>query len=185
MLEIFSLFTLILYLGSVKPGLIETLVLVGLWGVISLPGAWVIFRLAPPLVPTPHRTVRKMIELASLQPDLIVYDLGSGDGRILRAAAKHGARTTGYELSVLALLYTKIRSIGNKNVRVRFGNFWKRTFHDADVIFCYLMPDPMQRFQKEIWPQLKSGTKVVSHGFSIKELTPVKHEDGVFLYQKD
>ncbi len=185
MLEIFLLLILILFIEAVHPPLLVILLLTGIWGAVSLPGAWMIFKLAPPLVPTPNRTVKKMIEFAHIKSGMVVYDLGCGDGRIVRAAAKKGARAIGYEISLPTWLLAMFWSLPYRNASIRFGNLWKQPFDDADVIFCYLMPNEMQRFKREAWPKLKKGAKVISHGFRMKELTVTQEEAGVFLYVKE
>ncbi len=182
MLEIFLLLILSLFLKAVQPGIFVTLFLVGLWIILALPGAMMIFKLAPPLVPTPNRTVKKMLEFANIKTGTLVYDLGCGDGRIVRAAAKQGATAIGYEISLPTYFLAWLWSLPQRNVQIRFGNFWKKDFTDADVIFCYLMPDQMKKFMTEAWPKLKSGTRVISHGFRMKDLKTDKEEAGVFLY---
>jgi SAM-dependent methyltransferase len=139
---------------------------------------------APPYIPTPLRRVRTMMALAALRPGEKVYDLGCGDGRVLRAAVRRGAIAVGYELSLPTYLVAKLLCLFRRNASVRFGNFWKHDYRDADVIFCFLLIDTMQEFKKKIWPTLKPGTRVVSYVFQMLD-EPVKKKDGsVYLYVK-
>lgn len=149
-----------------------------------IPGAYAT-RVGAPFIPTSALLVRRMIECAKIQPGQQVYDLGCGDGRLLRAAAVRGARAIGYEFSVPTYLWCRLRCLCWKNVTVRFGNFWKRTdFADADVVFCFLLTDTMQTFKEKIWPQLKPGCRVVSHSFRMQGVVPNKEEEKVIVYVK-
>lgn len=151
---------------------------------IVLPGTYAM-RHGPPFVPTPRKTLECMMEFAGIKKGDRVYDLGCGDGRLVFAAAKRGARAVGYELSIPMFLIAKIRSLFRKNTSIRYGNFWKRDYADADVIVCYLLTDAMQTFHRTIWPQLPKGCRVVSHAFRMKDVKAVKDEKGVIMYVKD
>ena len=100
------------------------------------------------------------------------------------AAADKGAKATGYEFSLLAWLWAVLFSWRHPGAQIRFANFWKQDLRDADVIVCYLLRQLMPRFRDEIWTNLKPGTRVLSHGFSIPELTPVHEEQGIHMYVK-
>lgn len=137
-----------------------------------------------PFVPSSRKRHKAMLNLADLNPDDIVYDLGFGDGRLVFASAKFAKKAIGYELSIPLYLFGKIRQIfGGKNVQIRYGNIWKQNYDDADVIFCYLLPKAMKQFYKEIWPKLKPGARVVSNAFQIHEIKPIEKENKVYLYR--
>lgn len=148
-----------------------------------LPGLWVM-RGAAPFVSTPANTVRRMLAFAHVKKGERVEDLGCGDGRLVFAAARHGANAVGYEFSVPTYLVAKVRSLAYKNADIRFANFWKQDHSQADVIFCYLLQNTMQDFKTKIWPTLKPGCRVVSHAFSMKDVPYEKKEEGVLLYVK-
>lgn len=135
--------------------------------------------------PTFGKIMRKMLALAAIQKGETVYDLGSGDGRFVFAAARKGATAIGYELSLPLFLYTKIVSLFIPRSHIYFRNFWKQDYRDADVIFCFLLISLMQRFEKEVWPTLKPGTRVISHSFKMKGIKPVKEDGEAVLYIKD
>ncbi len=138
-----------------------------------------------PFVPSNRKRHRTMLKLADLKDDDIVYDLGCGDGRLVFEASRYAKRAIGYELSIPLVLFGKLRQLfSRRNAHIRFGNIWKQDYKDADVIFCYLMPKAMTTFYKEVWPHLKSGTRVVSNAFEIHEIKPVKKEERVYLYKK-
>lgn len=139
---------------------------------------------APPFVPTGRTDVRRMVDLAGLRPGMRAYDLGCGDGRIVREAAKRGAVATGYELSVPTLLLAKLLTIGTPNASVRYGNFWKKDLRDADAVFCFLLKEPMRDFERKIWPTLKKGAKVVSYMFTMPGVQPVETKGRIAVYVK-
>lgn len=139
---------------------------------------------APPYVPTRHWRVQKMLELADVKKGERVYDLGCGDGRIVRAAAERGAIAEGCELSIPTFVVAKVLSIGKKNVTIKYEDFWKKDYKDADVIFCFLLKDLMVDFQEKIWSQLKPGARVVSHAFRMPGVKPEKEEHNLMMYKK-
>ena len=117
--------------------------------------------------------VDRMLKAAKLKPGMKVYDLGSGDGRLVYKAAKeYGCDATGYEYSPFVWLWSQFlaRFFWKSKAKNHLGNLWKKDISDADVIVCYLMPHMMKQMQARIFPQLKPGTLIVSHAFSIPDL---------------
>lgn len=137
-----------------------------------------------PYVWTNRKTQDTMLRFAAIRSGERVYDLGCGDGRLVRAAAKLGANATGVEASLLTMLVAWAWSLPARNAHIRFGDLWKGDYRDADVVFCYMLVSGMQRFEREIWPTLKPGCRVVSNSFRMKGLTPEREEESVFLYLK-
>ena len=137
-----------------------------------------------PFVPSNRSSFLRMMEWAKIKKGERVYDLGCGDGRFIFAAAAAGAKATGYELSIPVWLLAKIRSFFHPHSSIRYADFWKQDYRDADVVFCYLLPKTMQTFKKKIWPQLKPKTRVISHAFAMEGVKPEKKEGTVMLYVK-
>ena len=135
-----------------------------------------------PYVWSSKKTVNTMVRLAAIQRGETVYDLGCGDGRLVRRAAHLGAHATGLEASFLTFLLAWCWSVPVRNARIRFGDLWKGDYRSADVIFCYLLVANMERFEREIWPTLKTGCRVVSNSFRMKGIEPTAVEGGVYLY---
>jgi len=128
-----------------------------------------------PYVPTKMKIARQMVELAKIQTGDKVFDLGCGDGRIVFLAAEKGANATGVEISLPIYFWAKFKQkIHKKPGRIIHGSMWKIDLSNADVIFTYLFPEMMQRFFSDIYPKLKKGCRIVSHGFALKDLTPVQ-----------
>ncbi len=150
---------------------------------ILLPGVWAAYHGAP-FVPTPQRTVRQMMAFADIRPGDEVHDLGCGDGRLIFAAARKGAKAIGYELSLPVYLIAKVQSWFRPGSKVFYRNFWSQKYKNADVVFCYLLTSTMQTFEKKIWPQLKPGCKVISHSFRMKGVKEKESKNGVVLYVK-
>jgi len=133
-----------------------------------------------PYVPTPQNVVDRMLEIAHVGPQDYLIDLGSGDGRIVvTAAEKYGARGFGVDLN------PKRISEANDNARAAKVTdkvqFYERDLFETDltsatVITMYLLP----RVNLELRPkllELKPGTRVVSHDFSMGDWKPERHEE--------
>lgn len=150
---------------------------------LTLPGLYGAF--SAPFVPSSRKKLKAMLSLADLNPHDTVYDLGCGDGRFIFAAAPHVKKAVGYDLSIPLVWLGKLKALLTRSkAQIRFGNMFRQNYADADVIFCYLLSETMNRFYREIWPTLKPGTRVLSNTFSIKNLEPVKEEGRVYLYVK-
>jgi SAM-dependent methyltransferase len=124
-----------------------------------------------PYVPTPEAVVEAMLELAGVKSDDVVYDLGCGDGRIvITAASKFGARGVGVDLNPARI------EEANKNAkdagvtdRVRFveADLFKAEISDATVVTLYLLSTVNKKLKPRLLKELKPGTRVVSHRFSM------------------
>lgn len=129
-----------------------------------------------PFVPTRIDQVDRMLSAVQLKPGMTLYDLGSGDGRLVHKAAKqYGANSIGYEYSPMVWLWSKFLGLfWRSGAKLKYGNFWKKNISDADVIVCYLLPKAMKRMKEEIFPKLKPGTFIISHAFRIPDFPHVK-----------
>jgi SAM-dependent methyltransferase len=128
-----------------------------------------------PFVPTPQVIVDEMLRFAGVGPNDTVYDLGSGDGRIvITAARKFGARGIGVELDD-HLIFQSEESARQAKVtdRVKFlqQDFFKTDFSDATVITFYLLPGVMKRLRDRML-KLRPGTRLVAHDFDFEEWQP-------------
>ena len=128
-----------------------------------------------PFVPTPQVVLDEMLRMADVGPKDVVYDLGSGDGRIvITAAKKFGARGIGVELDA-ALVAESEENARAADVadRVKFlrQDFFKTDFSDATVIAMYLLPGVMKRLRAQVL-ELKPGTRIVAHDFDFEDWKP-------------
>lgn len=118
-------------------------------------------------IATYPEVVGGMIDLAGVNEHDVVYDLGSGDGRIVIAAAKYrGAKGVGVDLNPKRITegIVNARAAGVEDrVRFELGNFFEVDFSDATVVMLYLPAELNLRLRPYIWKQLKVGARVVSH----------------------
>ena len=131
------------------------------------PGKDVIF------LPTPQDVVSAMLDLAKVTDKDIVYDLGSGDGRTpITAAKEHGARGVGVEFNpkLVALSRQNAEQAGVAD-RVKFINadLFQTDISEATVVTLYLLSSLNQRLLPKLQSELKPGTRIVSHAFSMGE----------------
>lgn len=131
-----------------------------------------------PFVRSPRKTVVRMLKLANVTSDDVVYDLGSGDGRIpIMAARTFGARGVGIEIRPKLVRRARHRAKESgvaDRVEFRQGDLFDADFSDATVVTLYLLPDVNTRLRPMLFEQLDPGTRVVSHGFDMDEWEPEK-----------
>ena len=154
------------------------LLLLLLFGAVA--GAQDAARLAP-YYPTPQSIVLKMLELGELKAGEKMYDLGSGDGRIVIAAVqKFHAEGIGVELDkdLCRQSLERIRKLGlEKTAQIVNGDILKQDYSTADLITVYLLPNSNDKIQPLLERQLKKGARVVAHDFEFRGWTPAKVED--------
>ena len=140
-----------------------------------------------PFVPSPQEVVGKMVDLAGVKKGDVVYDMGSGDGRIVIAAAKRGAKATGFEIDgdLVKESRENIRKAAVQNLaEIRQQDILTVDFSPASVITMYLLPDVNLKLKPNLLKQLKPGSRVVSHSFDMGDWKPDKVErvDGRTIY---
>ncbi|HEX9144533.1 MAG TPA: methyltransferase domain-containing protein [Candidatus Binatia bacterium] len=133
-----------------------------------------------PFVPTPVAVIDRMLELAEVKKDDVVYDLGSGDGRIvIRAAKKYGVRAVGIEMD--QLLLEKARQDAKAEgvshlVEFRAEDALKVDISAATVVTLYMLPWFNEAMKSNFKKMLKSGARIVAHDFGIEGWEPDKTE---------
>jgi SAM-dependent methyltransferase len=139
--------------------------------------------------PTPQPVADAMLKLARVSPNDVVFDLGSGDGRILiLAAQKYGARGVGIELDPrLVEISRQVAREGEVSDRVAFieGDLFTADISEATVVTLYLSATVNSRLEPKLRGELRPGTRIVSHQFGIGSWTPiesVRAEDGTDLF---
>lgn len=128
-----------------------------------------------PFVVTPLPIVEAMLDLAGLQAGERLMDLGSGDGRIVLAAARRGAEATGVEIDGELVERARRRAeLEGLQARARFtrGNLFEVSLRDADVVSLYLLTSINQRLRPKILTEMKAGARVVSHAFDMGDWSP-------------
>jgi precorrin-6B methylase 2 len=132
-----------------------------------------------PFVPTPQEVVDKMIELAGVKKGDVVYDLGSGDGRIVITAAKKGALAVGFDVDgdLVKESRENIRKADlEKSAEIKQQDILTVDLSPATVVTMYLLPDVNLKLKPNLLKQLKPGSRVVSHAFDMGDWKPDKTE---------
>lgn len=120
---------------------------------------------AAPWLPTRKNELTLIHEAVRMLPGTHVVDLGCGDGRILFSLAREfpEKRFTGVELSLLPYFYAKLRALtgGYKNVSIRFGDLFRHSLADADVVICFLLEKAYGRLMKKLNEELSLGAHIL------------------------
>lgn len=134
-----------------------------------------------PWLPTPKSKVRAMLEFANVGEGDTLYDLGSGDGRILIMAAKEfGAKAVGIEADPIRQMWSKLmirRHNLRSQVQVLRGNFFNFNLEDASVVTLYLGVGVNNKLREKLATELKPGSRIVSHFFLLKDWNPTKSDE--------
>ena len=155
--------------------------------IIMLSILWPQLRGAP-WVPTTMPEVHKMLQMAGVGANDVVYDLGCGDGRTIVTAARHfGARAIGIEIDPLRYLWCQllITVLGLRGrVKIIFGDFFNQDLSNADVVTCYLLQSTNERLQEKFLQELRPSVRIVSHDFTFPNLQLVHRDkkDRLYLY---
>jgi SAM-dependent methyltransferase len=135
-------------------------------------------------LPTPAPVVMEMLRLARVSPADVVYDLGSGDGRIpIAAAREHGARSVGIEFDshLVALARCKASEAGVADrVVFRQEDLFGADLREATVVTLFLFPQVNRQLKGKLLAELKPGTRIVSYRFDLGDWAPdhVQHSGG-------
>lgn len=141
-----------------------------------------------PFVPTPQEVVDAMLELAKVKKGDVVYDLGSGDGRIpITAAKRYGATALGIDINP-----QRVRE-ANENARregvtdrvsFRTADLFETDLSEANVVTLYLLPEVNLKLRPKLLKELKPGSRIVSHAFNMGDWKPddTRTIDGRTIY---
>lgn len=139
------------------------------------------YDLEVPFVPTPESVVAEMLKVANVKKGDVIYDLGSGDGRIvITAAQKYGARGVGYDLNperIQEATENAKRAGVTDRVQFRQQDLFKSDLREASVVTLYLLPSVNLKLRPKLFQELKPGTRVVSHDFDMGDWKPEKTID--------
>ncbi|HEV2294134.1 MAG TPA: methyltransferase domain-containing protein [Tepidisphaeraceae bacterium] len=129
-----------------------------------------------PYVPTPQPVVDRMLEMANVTKNDVVYDLGCGDGRmVVTAAKKYGARGVGVDIDPQRIKESNenAKSAGvTDKVEFSIKNLFDMDFGEATVLTMYLLPDVNLKLRPKILSDMKPGSRVVSHSFDMDDWKP-------------
>ena len=165
-----------------------TLVVVGWVSIFNAIDCGADYREEIPYVPTPVAVIDQMLKLAEVKKGDVVYDLGSGDGRIvIRAAKKYGVRAVGIEMDqiLLAQAQKAAKEAGVSHlVEFRSEDALKADISAATVVTLYMLPWFHEAMKPSFRKYLKPGSRIVAHDFGIKGWPPDKVEKLPILEHK-
>ena len=151
-------------------------------------------RSVAPFVPTPWHVIDRMLLEAGVTEDDIVFDLGSGDGRILLRAAKDlGAHGVGYEINpdLVEEARSAVDAAGvSEQVEIRQGDMFEADLSQATVVTLFLMPSAQRRLRPKLLAELRPGTRIACYKWEIPGWNPSKtvtvpvsgSEQPIFVY---
>ncbi len=141
-----------------------------------------------PYVPTHEKVVDEMLKMAQVKGTDVLYDLGSGDGRIpITAAKRFGTRGVGIDINperVKEANENAVKAGVTDKVKFIEGDLFEQNFSEATVVTLYLLPNINLKLRPQLWSQLKPGTRVVSHNYGMGDWQPeqtkiIKTPDGI------
>ncbi|GJD18164.1 hypothetical protein RIVM261_031200 [Rivularia sp. IAM M-261] len=141
-----------------------------------------------PYVPTPQPVVDAMLQLAQVNSNDVIYDLGSGDGRIpITAAQRYGARGVGIDINPERVQEANANlqksGVGNR-IEFRQQDLFQTDLSNASVVTLYLLPDVNLKLRPKLLQELRPGTRIVSHAFDMGDWKPqqVQQVNGSTIY---
>jgi cyclopropane fatty-acyl-phospholipid synthase-like methyltransferase len=129
-------------------------------------------------VPSEQVVVEKMLEMAKVKKDDLVFDLGCGDGRIVvTAAKKYGCKGVGVDIDPARIKDSfatmKKEGVTKEQVDIRQGDALKvKDLENATVVMLYMLPEFMEKLEPQIKSRLKPGTRVVAHDYPFPNMEP-------------
>ncbi len=146
------------------------------FGLIVLTGA--------PYVPTRQKDLSEIFYRLKLKPHATVVDMGSGDGRVLLAAAQQGYRAIGYELNIVLWMVSKLRlrKFGNL-AQVNLQSMWQADLSNVDAVFIFTAQPFVKRLNQKFSKELPKGAYVISYGFALPGRKPTKKMGAALVYQ--
>ena len=124
-------------------------------------------------IPLPNRVVPLVIEALELNDGDTLYDLGSGDGKVLRAAVRANAvQAVGVEINPIVAAISKLKGSGLPNYRIFRASLYNQDLSEATKIFTYLWPSMMEQLEPKLEKEVKKGTRIVSCDFPLPKKKP-------------
>lgn len=136
-----------------------------------------------PFLPIRRVDAESLLDMLDLKPGQVMFDLGSGDGRLLRLAAERGWRAVGYEVNpiLVAISYWRCRH-QLKMIRIVWGNFWNVDFSKADGVCVFLVGHYMPKLAKKFL-SLNHDLKLASYVFPLPGVPIEKQSHNIYLYR--
>lgn len=154
------------------------LVLVLLFGFVVFFGA--------PYLPTLKKQTNDALDLLDLRPGQTLLELGSGDGTVLRAAARRGIRSVGYELNPILVLISRVVTWRYRHlVTIKMADYWRVQWPKTDGIYVFLLQKYMTKLDKKVIRHIEGqgSVRLVSFAFTIPNKKPKERRSGLSLYE--
>ncbi len=137
-----------------------------------------------PFLPTLKARTPDIFKLLEMKTGQTILELGSGDGRILRAAAERGVYAIGYELNPVLVVWSMLKNWKyRKYIKVHWGNYWHKKLPVTDAIYVFLLNPYMKKLNNKLEQELNGKVKVVSFAFKIPGKKPEQELNGLYLYE--
>lgn len=137
-----------------------------------------------PYLPTRNKQIDAALDLLGLKKGQTLLELGCGDGRVLKVAARRGMYCIGYELNPILALYAWLTTLNQrKNIKIIWGNFWLKPLPPADGIFVFLLDKYMAKLDKKIIQDFDYPIKLASFAFKVPGRRYSIQKNGVYLYE--
>jgi SAM-dependent methyltransferase len=149
--------------------------LVGAFGLGALMGA--------PYLPVWGNDADGLLELARIKPGQKLLDLGAGDGKLLKAAARRGIYGEGWEINPLVYLVAVINCWRyRKLIKLHFGDYWRASLPQADAIYVFLIDRYMAKLDRKLVAEVSRPTTVISYVFEIPGRQAVRSTKNSYCY---
>ena len=135
-----------------------------------------------PWVPARSYDLNTLLDDSNIKSGELYIELGCGDGRLVRAAAKRGAEAIGYELNPVLWLVAWLGCIRHPHTHIRLGNFWTKDLSQADVVMAFLVPRTMPRLGRKADTEMKKGARLVSYIFPIPKKKHSRKHRSWYIY---
>lgn len=137
-----------------------------------------------PYLPTLKNQIDPALDLLDLKPGQTLIELGSGDGRVMRAAAQRDLNVIGYEINpILVLISYAITFKYRKQVKIYWANFWRKDLPKSDGIFVFLIERFMPKLDEKMQNYGHKPINVLSFAFKIPSKKIEKKVNGLYLYK--
>lgn len=130
-----------------------------------------------PYINASKQAIGDALKFSGLKKNDIFVDLGSGNGSaLILANKKFGARSYGFEISPFPYLISKIKTFGNKKIKIYYGDYKKaeKLLCDADVVYLYLLNSVLDKIEDWLFENINNNTKIISLAFKFKKHQPIK-----------
>lgn len=150
--------------------------LVFIFGLVILVG--------PPYVPTMRAQIDAALDMLDLKEGETLLELGSGDGRVMLAAARRGLKVVGIELNPVLVVFSWLLTWKyRKNVHIVWASYWGPQWPRADAIFTFMLPKYMGKLDRRIELWRPKAMKLASFAFAVPGKEPIQKQKGIFLYE--